>query len=79
MKSIYRCILFPQLVQFYKGDKLSPAVSEGYTPENAMFAAMSNCLHEFHNEWVKTDLTWQPSSGIVYSNGSPCGTVFKIY
>lgn len=78
---MYRCILFEELFPKYIvriGRMANTFGGEAKTPEEAMMVAVEEIIGQKPPAWLREYTIWQPSTGIVFVNGKPCGTVFEV-
>jgi hypothetical protein len=76
---MWRCIIFGSSFPEYLvgGRRAAPYISEDSSPEKAMMANLETVLNQEVPDWLRTHTTWQPSTGVVFVNGIPCGVVFE--
>lgn len=79
----YRCIIFAALYPRFLLDenkvRRESTVSEDLeSPEKAMLQAARSITNDCDTASLSPMVTWQPSSGKVYVNGTECGVVFTL-
>jgi hypothetical protein len=77
---MYRCIIFdlafPSFIE--RDGRLLTYHGTAYTSEQAMMAAVYEVIGQEVPAWLRQATTWQPSTGIVFVNLTPCGVVFEV-